>query len=85
MLSPGGVFILSTPYHGYWKNLALALTGKLDSHFTALWDHGHIKFWSAKTITRLLEVFDFVVLSIDRLGRLPSFAMTMVVTARKKG
>ena len=23
-------------YHGYFKNLALALTGKLDSHFTAL-------------------------------------------------
>ncbi len=39
-LRPGGTLILTTPYHGYFKNLALALTGKMDSHFTALWDGG---------------------------------------------
>jgi 2-polyprenyl-3-methyl-5-hydroxy-6-metoxy-1,4-benzoquinol methylase len=44
LLSGGGTAILSTPYHGYYKNLALALTGRMDKHFTALWDHGHIKF-----------------------------------------
>ena len=31
-LRPGGRFILSTPYHGYWKNLSLALLGKWDFH-----------------------------------------------------
>jgi 2-polyprenyl-3-methyl-5-hydroxy-6-metoxy-1,4-benzoquinol methylase len=36
-LRPGGTLILTTPYHGYFKNLALALSGKLDSHFTTLW------------------------------------------------
>jgi len=50
LLRPGGVAVISTPYHGYWKNLALALMGKLDAHFTALWDHGHIKFWSVRTL-----------------------------------
>lgn len=35
-LYPGGSLILTTPYHGYFKNLALALTGKMDTHFTAL-------------------------------------------------
>ena len=38
-LRPGGTLILTTPYHGYFKNLALALSGKLDSHFTTLWDY----------------------------------------------
>lgn len=50
LLEPGGTAIISTPFHGYWKNLALALTGKMDAHFTALWDHGHIKFWSRRTL-----------------------------------
>lgn len=81
MLQPGGHFILSTPYHGYLKNVALALTGKMDSHFTALWDHGHIKFWSPKTITQLLEEAGFRVLRIHRLGRVPALAMTMMVVA----
>lgn len=55
ILQPGGTLVVSTPYHGYWENLALAVTGKLDAHFTALWDGGHIKFWSVKTLRHLLE------------------------------
>ncbi|WP_242034671.1 class I SAM-dependent methyltransferase [Microcystis flos-aquae] len=51
LLQPGGYALISTPYHSYLKNLALAATGKMDEHFTALWDHGHIKFWSVKTIS----------------------------------
>src|SRR5258708_7879278 len=45
LLEPGGLAIVSTPYHGYIKNLVIALMGKMDSHFSPLWDHGHIKFW----------------------------------------
>ena len=36
LIAPGGIGVVSTPYHGYLKNLALALAGKMDSHFTAL-------------------------------------------------
>ena len=57
----GGEMIISTPYHGYLKNLALAITGKFDRHFTVLWDGGHIKFWSVKTLTKLLNEFGFEV------------------------
>ena len=35
LLSPDGYALISTPYHGYLKNLALAVTGKMDSHFSA--------------------------------------------------
>jgi hypothetical protein len=41
---------IMTPCHGYFKNLLLALTGKLDAHHDPLWDHGHIKFWSVPTL-----------------------------------
>jgi 2-polyprenyl-3-methyl-5-hydroxy-6-metoxy-1,4-benzoquinol methylase len=36
LVRPGGLAIVSTPYHGYLKNVGMALSGKLDSHFTAL-------------------------------------------------
>lgn len=48
ILPNNGVVIISTPYHGYLKNLVMALTNKMDNHFTVLWDGGHIKFWSRK-------------------------------------
>jgi len=83
LLETGGTAIISTPYHGYWKNLALALSGKLDSHFTALWDGGHIKFWSVKTLTVLLEEAGFRDIRVHRVGRIPALAKSMLVVARK--
>jgi 2-polyprenyl-6-hydroxyphenyl methylase/3-demethylubiquinone-9 3-methyltransferase len=82
-LEPGGSLILSTPYHGYLKNLALAATGKLDQHFTALWDGGHIKFWSRKTLSTLLEEAGFEVTAFEGAGRLPWLWMSMVMVGRR--
>jgi 2-polyprenyl-3-methyl-5-hydroxy-6-metoxy-1,4-benzoquinol methylase len=36
LLRPGGHLIISRPYHGYVKNLVLALTNKWDTHLTRL-------------------------------------------------
>lgn len=83
LLEPGGTAIVSTPYHGYWKNLALALSGKMDAHFTALWDYGHIKFWSVDTLGRLLREVGFSDLRFRRVGRIPALAKTMIAVARK--
>lgn len=85
LLLPGGALILSTPYHGYLKNLALAITGKMDAHFTALWDHGHIKFWSVRTLSQLLTEAGFTDLRFTRVGRVPALAKSMVVVARRPG
>ena len=84
LLDRDGLAIISTPYHGYLKNLALSLTGKMDSHFTALWDHGHIKFWSFKTLRLLLEETGFQDIEFHRAGRIPVFAKSMIAVARKK-
>jgi len=81
LLEPGGTAVISTPYHGYLKNLAIALTGKMDAHFTALWDYGHIKFWSRTTLRSLLEEAGLRVARFIRVGRIPAFAKSMVVVA----
>ena len=78
-----GIAIISTPYHGYFKNLAMALTGKLDKHFTALWDHGHIKFWSVMTLTELLREAGFSKIQFHRVGRIPPFAKSMIAVAKR--
>lgn len=83
LLERGGTAILSTPYHGYLKNLALAVTGRMDKHFTALWDHGHIKFWSMATLGELLREAGFVDVRFERVGRVSALAKSMIAIARK--
>ena len=83
LLEPNGLAVLSTPYHGYLKNLALAVAGRMDAHFTALWDHGHIKFWSTKTLRALLEEAGFRDVRFIRVGRIPPLAKSMIAVARR--
>lgn len=83
LLEPGGTAIISTPYHGYWKNLAMAVTGTLDQHFTALWDHGHIKFWSVRTLETLLREAGFTSIEFSRVGRMAALAKSMIAVARR--
>jgi len=83
LLEGGGTAIISTPYHGYWKNLALALSGRMDRHFTALWDHGHIKFWSMVTLGELLREAGFEAVRFVRVGRVPALAKSMIAIARR--
>ena len=83
LVEPGGTAIISTPYHGYLKNLAIALTGKMDTHFTALWDHGHIKFWSIQTLSVLLKEAGFGDIRFVRVGRIPPLAKSMIAIACK--
>lgn len=80
---PCGNAIVSTPYHAYWKNLILALAGKIDNHFHALWDHELIKFWSIPTLTELLREAGFETPRFERVGRIPPLAKTMIAIAHK--
>ena len=69
MTKKNGYVFISTPYHGYFKNLVIALLGKFDEHFTSLWDFGHIKFFSKKTLTKLINEKNFKIVSYGTVGR----------------
>ena len=75
--------MLSTPYHGYWKNLVLAISGKMDAHFTALWDGGHIKFFSIPTLRALLEEVGVKRIAFQRIGRVPLLAKSMIAVVER--
>src|SRR6202034_3958611 len=76
-----GHVVITTPFHGYWKNLAIAATGKLDQHWRPL-DYGHVKFFSEKSLGNLASQSGFRVLQWTRAGRIPAFAASMILTAQ---
>jgi UDP-arabinose 4-epimerase len=63
--------------------LALAVTGKLDNHFTALWDHGHIKSWSRRTLGRRTVESGFETCEIHFAGRSYPLPKQMLIVATK--
>jgi 2-polyprenyl-6-hydroxyphenyl methylase/3-demethylubiquinone-9 3-methyltransferase len=83
VLKPGGHLIVTTPYHGFLKNLALSVTNGWDKHLNPLWDGGHIKFFSRKTLTRLIADERFTVVSARGAGRLPGLWKSLVVVAKR--
>jgi 2-polyprenyl-3-methyl-5-hydroxy-6-metoxy-1,4-benzoquinol methylase len=85
MLKPNGRLMLSTPYHGYIKYLALASSGKMDRHMTFLWDGGHVKFFSPKTLTALLRSEGFPEPSFHFVGRLPFLWKSMLCSSVNPG
>jgi 2-polyprenyl-3-methyl-5-hydroxy-6-metoxy-1,4-benzoquinol methylase len=80
-LKPNGRLILTTPYHGYLKNLVLAISGKMDSHFTSLWDGGHIKFFSVATLRNLLETEKYTDINFKFSGRIPLLWKSMLCSS----
>jgi 2-polyprenyl-6-hydroxyphenyl methylase/3-demethylubiquinone-9 3-methyltransferase len=84
LLKPDGILVVSTPYHGYLKNIVLSLSGQMDHHWHALWDYGHIKFWSRKTLSALFDEAGFDVTQFHGSGRLPYLWKSMFLKCRKK-
>jgi len=82
-VKPGGRFICSTPYHGYFKNLFLSVLGKWDHHVDPLWVGGHIKLFSRVTLGRLLREAGFENIKFRGSGRLPLLWKSMVLSGDK--
>jgi len=83
VLKPGGRFVVTTPYHGYLKNLATSLLDRWDAHWSPLWDGGHIKFWSVPTLRELVEPCGFAYEGFAGVGRVAGFWKSMVLTFRR--
>jgi 2-polyprenyl-3-methyl-5-hydroxy-6-metoxy-1,4-benzoquinol methylase len=82
-LVPGGYLIVTTPFHGYWKNLMLALTGSFDKHWHPLRDFGHVKFFSEQTLVTLFLEQGYSMHRSARVGRIPPIARSMMVMGRR--
>lgn len=85
LLKANGRVLIGTPYHGYLKNLILSLSGKMDAHFNVLDDGGHIKFFSVKTLSELLQSYGLTDISFSFHGRAPWLWMNMLCSARWPG
>jgi hypothetical protein len=79
------LFIVTTPYHGWLKNVLVAVSGSHDRHFNPLYDGGHIKFWSPRTLRQLLEESQFQLVKFEGAGRIPYLWKSMVFVARRGG
>ena len=58
--------------------MMLSVLNKWDQHLCPMWDGGHIKFWSRKTLHWLLSEQGFTNLKFRGVGRIPWLWMTMV-------
>lgn len=84
-VAESGAIMTVTPHYGhYFRNLAISLTNRWDQHHSPLWDGGHVKFFSRRTLSQLfkeqgLTSFEW---SIVRSLRVPIFPMSLVLVAR---
>ena len=83
LLRDGGVLIVSTPYHGYVKNLAISLLGGWDRHWSVGWDGGHIKFFSQRSIQRMANEAGLHTIAQQGTGRIPYLWKSMFLVARR--
>lgn len=81
-LQQNGELILSTPYHGYLKNLMISVLNMWDTHMSPTWHGGHIKLWSRNTLSKLLRDKGFEVTHFKGCGRMPYFWKSMIIKAR---
>jgi 2-polyprenyl-3-methyl-5-hydroxy-6-metoxy-1,4-benzoquinol methylase len=83
LLKNGGHLIVSTPYHGYLKNLAISLVNGWDRHFSVEWDGGHIKFFSKKALTQMACSAGFRNPRFQGVGRLPGLWKSIIMIVQK--
>jgi 2-polyprenyl-3-methyl-5-hydroxy-6-metoxy-1,4-benzoquinol methylase len=80
-----GVFIISTPYHGYVKNILISLFNQWDKHHHSYLGRGnHIKFFSKRVIVKILNETGFDVIKFIGTGRLPFLWKSMIIIAKIK-
>jgi len=79
-----GRLIVSTPYHGFLKNLAISLVNGWDLHFGPGWDGGHIKFFSPRTLSAMAQEAGLHVIRVQGVGRAPFLWKSMIMVAERR-
>lgn len=81
VLVPGGILFITTPYHGWLKNLLL-ITMNFDRHFNATGEH--IRFFSRPSLVACLTEAGFQVEQFGGIGRFWPVWKSMFVVARNQ-
>lgn len=82
VLKSGGLFILTTPFHGRMKNIAIALTN-FDRHFDP--EKSHIRFFDRSGLKRCLVRAGFTPVRWSGIGRVWPVYKAWFVVAIKTG
>ena len=83
LMSPGGIGIISTPYHAWLKTMAVVATGGFDKHFDPLWEGGHLKFFSIRKLRQLFAEAGLKSVQFVRVGRVPPLAKSIIAVVRR--
>lgn len=78
VVKPGGMLMLTTPYHGVVKNTVIALAG-FERHFNPY--HGHIRFFTLRSLQNCLRDYGFEPKSYLGIGRVWPLYKSMYVSA----
>jgi len=81
VLKPNGLFIITTPYYGLIKNLAIIAFG-FDKHFCNI-EGGHIQFFSAGCLKSLFKRFGFEIIEKNYIGRIRPLSKSIYMVGRK--
>jgi 2-polyprenyl-6-hydroxyphenyl methylase/3-demethylubiquinone-9 3-methyltransferase len=82
VLRSGGSFLLSTPAHGRLAMLGLALSARrFEAHFDPRSDH--LRFYTRRTLRRLLEDFRFQDVEVREAGGIPGARRLLLGSARR--
>ena len=82
VLRSGGTLLLSTPAHGRLAMLRLALSHSyFDAHFDPRADH--LRFYSSRTLMRLLEDFGFEDIEVRAAAGPPGARRLLLASARR--
>lgn len=80
ILKKDGMLFVSTPYHGFLKNLLITLFS-FDKHFDVVGPH--IRFFTKKSLSNLLKKYGFQIEEIKLLGRFWPIWMSMIFIVKK--
>jgi hypothetical protein len=72
------LLVVSAPYHGFLKNMAISVVNGWDRHFDPCTTGAHIKFFSHRTLAGMASAARFKELRFSGVGRVPWLWKSMV-------